>query len=281
MLVVRCRNPNSAERELIDALQDLDGVAIIGYTVAQGEREREIDALVLTPVRAVAIEVKAPMLATPREGELIPFTNAPWIIGGETAQFYGGANPSIQAKTGAQIFATFLREYLEKTPFIQVAVSVSDADLTMAEGPKMIGQTAVSLTSQIVDSLAQMKKKEVPLEMALEIVEVMNLGILKPTRTDIEQQWKNAEELQKNIQPSEIKSKNKKLSKKDEPKSPFFEWMEKFSSAFNSATVVFLLVWFLYSIGVLDATIELFDSLQEIVSTAISNKPPRDAPVGN
>lgn len=272
MLVVRCRNPNSAERELIEAIKDLDGIAIIGYTVAQGEREREIDALVFTPVRAVAIEVKAPMLATPREGELVPYANAPWTIGGQQAQFYGGSNPNAQAKTAAQIFATFLRECMDKTPFVQVAVSVSDADLIMANGPVMVGQTAVSLTSQIVQGLEQMKKKPIPLSMVLEIIEVMGLDVLKPTRAEVEHEWRNANELQADIFPTapEPTRKQKKEAKKSEPKTPFFEFMEKFSDAFNAATVIFLFVWFLYSLGVLNATIELFDSLQQIVTEAIS-----------
>lgn len=276
MLVVRCRNPNSAERELIEAIKDLDGVAFIGYMVAQGEREREIDALVFTPVRAVAIEVKAPMLATPREGELVPYVNAPWTIGGDKAQFYGGSNPIGQAKVGAQIFATFLRERMEKTPFVQVAVSIADGDLTMSEGPKMIGQTAVGLTSQIVEALELMKKKAIPLEMVLEMIEVMELEILAPSRASVEKEWANAKELQANSAPPSSPSKSRNSARRKdsaEPeKSPFFEFMEKLSHSFNTVTIIFLFVWFLYTLGILDGITLLFDSLSQFVD-GLTNPP--------
>ena len=269
MLIVRCKNANSAERELIEALSDLDGVAFIGYKVAQGEREREVDALVFTPVRAVAIEVKAPKLATPREGELVPRSNGPWTINGEKAEFYGGNNPSHQARLGAQVFASFLRESMEATPFIQVAVAIADAELVMSKGPVMVGQTAVSLTSQVLKSLDQMKKKPIPLEMALEMIEVMNLGVLTPRREDIEAEWRRGEAREPKPpveQKSLRKPRKKELVERD--KSPFDLFMAKFSDAFNTATVIFLFLWFLYTIGLLDAGAQLLQEFQDLLGSA-------------
>lgn len=270
MLVVRCRNPNSAERELIKALEGLDGVAVIGYTVSQGEQEREVDALIFTPVRAVALEVKAPMMATPREGELVPYANAPWTIGGAQAQFYGGPNPIGQAKTAAQLFANFLRERMDETPYVQVAATVSDAELVMSNGPQLVGQTAVSLTSQVQLGLNLMKKKAVPLSMVLEILEVMDLGVFTPSKEEVEAEWKNADSLQQEV--DLVGPSRGKPVQRSEEKPPFFRWVEKFSEAFNTATVIFLFVWFLYSIGVLDATITLFDYLQTVVNNTLTGE---------
>lgn len=290
MLVIRCKNPNSAEVELIKALAPLDGIAIFGYMVAQGDREREIDAILITPVRAVAIEVKAPQLGTPNKGELVPNANSPWTIGGETAWFHGTSNkhnPVSQAKTAAQIFATFIRGRMSATPFVQVAVSVanSDGEMTMSKGPMMAGQTAVAFTPNIVEGLDLMRKKEVPLSMALEMLEVMALGVLKPTKEDVEAEWANATTLLEGIptyqkpSPKNGEKQGGKSSSKDmplavvRPRTPFFERMEVAMSAFRMATVIFLLIWFLYTIGILSATIELFDSLQELVSEAVGTEP--------
>lgn len=269
MLIVRCRNANSAENELVHALEGLDGVAFIGYTVAQGQQEREIDALVFTPVRAVAIEVKAPMLGTPYIGELKPSINAPWMIGDELAEFYGNVSPIEQAKTGAQMFAGFLREKLEKTPFVQVAVSISGTDLIMSDGPTMVGQTAVALTDKIKDGLDLMKQKPISLQKVLEIIEVMDIGELQPTKKSIEKEWKNAEKMQSNIKSQHMVKKKGK--KQVDENSAFFEVIEKLSSAFKTAVIIFLIVWFLYTTGVLEAMIDVFDTLQQDINSYLSN----------
>ena len=261
MLVIQCGNPNSSERDLAKALADLDGVLVMGYVAAQGNKEIEIDALLFTPVRAVAIEVKSPLLGTPRSGELVPSVNAPWQIDGETAEFYGGSNPLNQAKTAAQVFASFIRETLTRTPFIQVAVSVSDADLTMKDGPMMVGQTAVSLTSQIVESLDQMKKKPIDLEMVLSILDTMDLGLFAPKREAVKKEWDNFHantEIEKNEEPVTQKKRKNRVVKTENL------FISNIGDALNFFIFLFLVFWFLNSVGVFEA---LIDALNAVIET--------------
>ena len=266
MLVVSCRNPNSAERELIESLKELDGLAFIGYIVTNGSREREIDALVITPVRAVAIEAKAPMLATPSEGDLVPHLNSPWTIGGEQASFYGNKLPNDQARVNAQMVATMLREKeVPKTPFVQSAVSVSGKDLTM-EKPKMLGQTAVGLARDIVPALALMKQKPVTLDMAIRFVEALELGPLAPSKKAITKEWEQAEALHKAIpRPAAKKGAEAVVEAVTKPMPPAAEKtkVQKFVTAVaDNVTLfvaIFLFVHFLNTYGIFDPLFNLLE----------------------
>lgn len=285
MLIVRSRNPNNAERELIEKLKDLDGVAFIGYIVAHGEKEREIDALVFTPVRAAVIEVKAPQIGSPSEGELTPYLNAPWLIGGEQAKFYGGPHPNTQARINAQIFAHFLKDQnLEATPFIQSAVLVAGDDLTMSKGPKMLGQTVAGLVRDTVEALDKMKQKPIDLPMVLSIIDALDLGPLTPSREAIEREWANAEEAHKAIpkpKPSkEIVSVAKKVIAPYPPeqdKSAFQRWISKVSDYAAIFVAIFLLVFFLDNTGAVDLAREFPQQIWQYVTSdgqhSISNDP--------
>jgi len=290
VLIIECKRPNTAEVELIKSLDGLDGIAVIGYTVTQGDREREIDALVFTPVRAVSIEVKAPIIDGPRTGELTPNANSPWTINGERAEFYGGSNPMGQARTAAQIFARFLKDNLDKSPFVQVAIAVTDAELTMSDGPLLVGQTAVSLTSQIIPSLDLMKKRPIKFETLMNILHVMKLGELIPPVEEIENEWRDFDKIeQKYVKDNKnnrsiakqdqvdtetnISSVESKISLTDKTptnpnsrKNKFFSTLDEFSKIFNNVIVVFLFLWFFYSVGGLNFLIIFFDTLQSWVS---------------
>lgn len=263
MLVVNCRNPNSAERETLASLSKLQGVAIVGYTVLQETKEREIDIILITPVRAVAIEVKAPKSGTATDGELIPTTNGAWRIGEQTASFYGGSNPLNQARTSAKILASFLKDKVDgTTPFIQVAVSISGESrgLTM-ERPLLAGLTAVAFAGSINEGLDLMRKKPISFDMVEKILDAMGLGVLRPSSDRVKKEWSGADAVHKELTkirkptPSELKKE-----KQFQMFSPFYYSVERVSELLNTAIVTFLLVWFLCTTGILDYVVYIFDN---------------------
>jgi hypothetical protein len=284
MLVIRNKNPNLAERELIDRLEPLDGVAFVGYIVAQGEKEREIDVLLFTPVRAAAIEVKGPQLGSPSSGELIPYLNAPWTINGEIAKFHGGSHPNNQARVNAQIFAQFMKDKnISKTPFVQSVVVVSGDDLVMPKGPKLLGQTATGLTHSVIEVLDILKKRAITLETILEIIDALDLGPLRPSNERVAEEWANAEALQGEIEGIDpLKTVTSTVKKalapypQEKDKSSFQRWISKAADWAAIFVAIFLFVFFLQTITASDFVADFSSHIWHEILDSSPSDPPTD-----
>lgn len=235
----------------------------------------------ITPIRAVAIEAKAPEMGTKSEGELVPNLNAPWTIDGETAQFYGSHAPNEQARLGAQILAQYLKaKRVPKTPFIQSAVSVSGNDLTM-KTPVMVGQTAVGLVDEILDALDMMKQKPITLDMALDFIEALNLDIRKPSIAAIESEWAKAEEYYDAIPADKTITTHVRDGAKavvapfpvPEERTKLQVIGTKMVDFFTAFIAIFLLCFFLDGMGVIDYTKEGFREIFMNDSSETSTPP--------
>lgn len=262
MKVVYCRRPNSAERELVKALEEIDGIAFLGYMAVSGNRDREIDVVLLTPLNMIAIEVKAPIKRRQETSDVIARLNAPWTISGELADFYGGPQPTTQGRVASQILAQYLKsqELIEKPPFIQAMVTVSGVNLTMEHGPKPLGQTVACLSKDVVPALDLLRKKPIPLDQASMLIAAMGLDEFGPSQQELEKEWRNYDELVATIPtPPPQEPRKKKVVEKviitiaeDEEDSRREVITNYATNTFSILTIMFLFLYFVANSGMAD-----------------------------
>ncbi len=119
------RKANRSEQRMLDALAALGtGIVLANAMIPpmpdSGRRGRETDAVVICAGGCVCLEVKG----TAQQGLLVPMLNDDWTIGGEAANFHGGANPVQQARVPAQMLAGIARHHGLEVGFVRAAVLV-------------------------------------------------------------------------------------------------------------------------------------------------------------
>lgn len=143
-----------SEKQLANACKNANGVLITGALVKENNgRTREIDAVFITPQGVFTAEAKGTKLS----GTVVPQANRDWMINGIKADFYGGANPLRQGRTAAQVLVNLLRENGVAVGYITAMVTIGGANVELA--PTWVGDVLVTETSQIVEALEKIEKK--------------------------------------------------------------------------------------------------------------------------
>jgi hypothetical protein len=196
VLIIECRPTSRSEKNVLKEIASLEGVVVVGFLAETNTQEREIDLLLMTPVRATVIEVKAQPIEKTR-GILRAYVNKPWTVDGKPVSFFGNVLPHVQARTGAQVFSSFLKyRGMGQTPFIQSAVAVSSSNVIIQK-PRMVGQTAVFNSLDSVAGLDLMRKKPVELDIVMAIIEAMGLDHVDDKA--LKNEWRNFSELTANL----------------------------------------------------------------------------------